>query len=203
MANDNKPRASLRGRGWQILTGKSAPKKETPETNDAEIIGQVEVSKDEVEALLEVAPPALGMHDTPSPDAPAQMSKMSSGTLTPDADDEDAAGRVGNILRNISDTMLKRIGGSRYDNIPDFAHHHVDEDSLPAQQEQLDYETVRPRREGEVLNPPPPIKSKRATHEALPVIEARRATQTIDLAQAKLNRPELNDITPDEPETFG
>lgn len=202
MANENKPRASLRGRGWQILTGKSAPKSDAAEQKDAEIIGQVEVSTDEVEALLEVAPPALGMQETPSPDAPAQMNKMAAGTLTPVADNNDA-GRVGNVLRNISDAMLKRIGGSRYDNIPDFANHNIDEDSLPAQQEQRDYQTIRPRREGEVLNPPAPIKSKRATHEALPVIEARRATQTIDLAQAKLNRPELDDITPDEPEIFG
>ena len=220
MANENEhehekyQRASLKGRGWKILTGKSAPSTDPNPPQDEAILGQVDVSSADIEALLDVAPPAIGIRETGEVQsainkASAQMAQMGGGdpiispdTLVPEPQTDDAQ-NVGQVLETISGAMLKKIGGSSFDTMPDFAHHHVDEDSLPTAKEKSDAHLVRPRREGEVLNPPEPMKAKRATHEALPVIEARRATQTIDLVKAKLNRRELDNITPNEPETFG
>ena len=216
--NDKYKRASLKGRGWQILTGKSIPEAGTDNAESEEILGQVDISADEAEALLDIAPPALGIRETSetdlvddgdSDDIGQQFTQMLGGapTISPDTlapvPENPEDNKVGEVLQNISTAMLRQIGGSSLTIVPDFAQHPIDEDSLLSAQEKAAYHLARPRTEGEVLNPPMPTKAKRATHEALPVIEARRATQTIDLAQAKLNRRELDDITPNQPEIFG
>lgn len=213
MSNDRYKRASLKGRGWNILTGKSAPES-APSEPEEELLGQVDITSDEADSLLDVAPPALGIRETGEIDpveddsAPRQLAKMAGGapiistdTLIPVPDNDDH--HVGEVLDNITDAMLKKIGGSQFSTIPDFAQHPIDEDNLPSASEKAEYHLVRARSEGESLKPSAAKAKKRATHEALPVIEARRATQTINLANAKLNRAELDNITPDEAETFG